>query len=940
MKKIKVIAFSALLIVLTVLASVSCSSGKSVLRAPDNLKLNTDTLTLSWNKISKAYSYSVVIGDSEDELISKSNFISLEFLDPGIYEIKVKAVGNGRDVKDSEWVKYTFERESETGLKYKLINSGTEYEMYDAGNASGDVVMEDSYRGKPVTSIAAKALYGNNTITSLTVGKYVKTVGRSAFANCAELLSVDFKEGSVLTSLGENTFQNSKKLMTVTFPDSLETLPQYLFSWCYDLKSVTLGKNVKNISAHSFLNCKSLESIVIPDTVTFIGEYAFSECETMTTVTMGSGVKEISDFAFFNCKELEAINLSSVVESIGQGAFAGCEKISSVIIPDSCRTLGTQAFQKCHALASVTLGDGLTTIGSEAFAETAIYENAIGVLIIDGWVIEAKIKEITAIELPQSIYGIATGAFFECTVLESINFKGIKYINSSAFAYCKSMQAAFFDNELIEIGDYAFFGCELLRRTTLGNSLVRIGAYAFASCPRIDNIAESIILPATLTSIGSSAFKDTLAYNNVEYGVVCIGDWAVDVKDAPAMSVYSDIIFPEGIRGISDYCCDNIYVSHSIVISPDVEYIGRGAFYGEYMVPAILLPENLKSIGDYAFYNCTGTWFGENGVTVIPQGTEYIGRSSFYNCKSMVGLTVPGSVKTIGDYAFYGCENLGDSNLYADEEQTETLTGQVIIENGVEHIGSRAFYKCNSLVEIVIPDSVTYLGVRAFYNCAKLKNVSFGNGLKEIPEYTFYKCELLESVHISDSIETVGKYAFRGCISLKDVSFGANTKTVSSYAFYGCTALISVKLGNSIECVEEFAFRGCTSVQTIIISENVSSIGKHAFYGDVAATVLCEAENAGELWHGRWNSSYLPAVFGAVLSADKTYLVSLTVGDGLENISSEKRITALVREGYTFLGFATSADSAEVAYTIQNITEAPSGTTLYTVWAVETEASE
>lgn len=921
-----------------VLACVSCSQDNAILRAPENLRLNSDTLTLNWNAIDRARGYTVVIGETGKESVVKKNSVSLEYLDPGTYDIKVKANGDGQTIRDSDWVHYSFTRDVESGLKYSLINSGSEYELVDSGNASGDVVMESVYRGKPVTSIASKAFYGNSSITSITVGKNVRSIGKSAFANCVELVRLDFPEDSALTNLETNIFQNSKKLETVVLPDSLETLPQYLFSWCTALKQVTLGKNVKNISAHAFLNCDSLEYIVIPDTVSVIEEYAFSECEAMKSATLGNGIREIHDYAFFNCKALEKIELADGIESIGICAFAGCEKISSVKIPDSCRTLSPQAFQKCYALAEVVLGDGLVTVGEEAFAETKIYEDAQGIFCIDGWAIQAKDKEIKSIVLPSGVYGIAVGAFYECAAIEDVQLTGIKYINRLAFGYCKSIQTAFFDNSLIEIGDQAFYGCELLRKTVLGQSLVRIGAYAFANCKRLANTKEAIDLPNTLTSIGSSAFKNTLAYTNVTVGIVYIDDWAVDIKDPPPLSVYSDVIFDDGTRGISDYCCDNFYISHSIVIAPSVEYIGRGAFYGVYMVPIIILPDNLKYIGDYAFYTCTSAWFGENGHTSIPNKTEYIGQSAFYNCFSMVGLTIPKSVKTIGDYAFYGCKNLGDSELFLDEEKTQKLTGKVIIENGVETIGNRVFYKCENLIDIELPDSVKSLGIRTFYGCNKLKSVRFGNGLTGIPEYTLYKCEALQSVVLPSGVETIGRYAFRGCTALEKIDFGTALKDVGAFAFYGCTSMTSVKLPSGVQSIGEFAFRGCTSLETVIITESVTSIGKHAFYGDNQATILCEAQNANEAWNTRWNSSYLPTVFGAVLSEDKTYLVSFTY-EGTVNVSSTKKLGVPVRDGYTFVGFATADGSTEVAYTIENVNQAPMGTTLYTVWAEDIDVS-
>ena len=153
-KRILTIISLSLLLVCMILVS-GCSSQVA---KPTGLRMNSDTLTLSWNKNSSAKGFAVQISGEEEERVVRGNSISLEKLTPGTYEIKIKAMGDGVDTKDSDWVTYNFVREQESGLVYKLINNNTEYQLVSIGKATGDVVMESVYRGKPVTSIADKAL--------------------------------------------------------------------------------------------------------------------------------------------------------------------------------------------------------------------------------------------------------------------------------------------------------------------------------------------------------------------------------------------------------------------------------------------------------------------------------------------------------------------------------------------------------------------------------------------------------------------------------------------------------------------------------------------------------------------------------------------------------------------------------------------------------------
>ena len=93
------------------------------------MRLNEDTLVLTWNKISGAKGYQVQITGQEDRVI-RTNMLSLESLDPGSYEIRIKSLGDQDETQDSEWVSYQFTREEETGLSYRLINNNTEYQLH------------------------------------------------------------------------------------------------------------------------------------------------------------------------------------------------------------------------------------------------------------------------------------------------------------------------------------------------------------------------------------------------------------------------------------------------------------------------------------------------------------------------------------------------------------------------------------------------------------------------------------------------------------------------------------------------------------------------------------------------------------------------------------------------------------------------------------------
>lgn len=919
------------IVLLTLLLCSLCivlTACKDTMQVPESLIVDMDTLTLNWRRVPGAASYEVSIEGQERTTITQATYISLEHLDPGVYEIKVRAISHNEEIEPSEWaVCPSFEKKPETGLRYKLINNRTEYQLTGIGTASGDVVMESEFRGKPVTSIADKALNNVQKITSFVVSKNVKEIGKSAFAKCNSLLTVSFEEGSQLQTIGEYAFQSCKSLDEVVFPDSLTAIPGYIFSWCSALKSVTLGANVSSVGAYAFSNCEALETVNFPEKLSAIEAYAFSDCVALGEISLGNSIETISEFAFFNCTGLSSIDLGEGLRIIGVGAFGGCTKLGELVIPDSVTDIGIQAFHSCTSLSDVTLGTGLRSLGGEAFYNTkAFSESSDGdVIYIDNWAVGVKNPELTFITLKQGTVGIADYAFLANMKLELLNLSGVRYIGNYAFYGCTSLMSLICDDALLGIGESAFGSCVLLGTNDikLGASLETIGNYAFQGCSRITE--TNVDLPDSLKMIGTYAFHNTKAFTDAT-DVVYIDDWAVGLKE----KMYTDVIVRDGTRGIANYAFYRSYVMYSFELPDSVEYIGRAAFSESMYTSNINLPKNLKEIGDYAFYSCILAWFGDDGITVIPEGTQYVGISAFNRCAKMVGVVIPGTVKTVGDFAFFKCESLGYVSSGSDEEPS--LNGKVVIEDGVETIGMRVFHGCNALQEITIPDSVTSMGARVFYQCESLRKVSIGNGLVYIPDYTFYGCTALVDVTFSAGVKVIGKYAFRGCTGIRELVIGEGIEEIGDYAFYGCLSIRDIVIPRSVEKIGRFAFRGCTGVSSVIMPNSVEFIGIHAFYGLNRASIFCEDTTIPSYWNERWNTSYRPVFWGCDLSDDGKRVLSFVKSEqNPENMDSINGIADPYLDGYYFMGW-TTVDGGSVEYTANTLKSVAAGTTLYPVF--------
>ena len=959
MKKVILAILSICLVLLCVVSVCACGKNVPDTKAPARLKIDSDTLDLKWTKMTGIRGYEIKISGEDKIKTVKTPLYNLEYLDPGDYTIEVRALNINTELEASEWVSIDFTREAESGLKFKLINNKSEYEVIGTGSAFGSVVVETTYRGKPVTSIAANAFSKNKLITSVVIGSNVKTIGKSAFANCTELTSVIIPPS--VTNIGNQAFQSCKKLTSVIIPGSIGAIPEDTFSRCELLASVTLCEGVTSIGESAFADCIALSEVTFPNSLQTIGKYSFTNCPLLASVKLGTGMQTISASAFFECTGLASLDLGAT-KDIGVDAFGNCKALTSLVIPDSVVTVGAQSFAGCEGIASISIGDGVKQIGSFAFYGTKLHRDFFApktdaegdgtpavsktadIFYVDGWLIEPKYREETAYQIKEGTIAIADNAFQSCKELLKINISGIKYVGNAAFAICPELYMVTTDDALLEISDYAFYQCGSLHTVRLGESLTYIGNSAFEECASLAD--DGINLPKTVSFVGGNAFYKTGAHANTTFDnpIAYIDDWAVGIYTPQnQFQVYStQIDLKKGTRAIANYAFSEAPLFCGVLFPDSLEYVGRGAFYGCFGLAGVGGSQNLKVIDDYAFSGCRTLWAyatpTEKGVANFPPSLKYIGRSAFYQCEMLIGVKIPASVEYIGDYAFYGCANLGDGgNVWASIEDMKngapTLKGPVLFQEGnLKYLGDRAFQSCTGIVEVELPGSLEYIGSRAFHSCKKLQTLKFGEGTTavDIPDYTFYNCENLQNLTFSQNIRHIGSHAFKGCKALESIVMGDQLESIGNYAFYGCENVKEIVFSTSVKSIGNYAFKGCVRVDSVVLPATIETIGKHAFYGLNTATFFAEPDAIKPYWNNRWNSSYRAIFWGCTLSEDKSYVVSFVKNvNTYDNLSSPDATLTPERDGYTFVGWSTADGTT---YTADRIAEVADGTTLYSVW--------
>ena len=955
MKKLKIFTLLGILTVGFVVGGfAACNKGD--LAAPTDFDVDLENL-LTWSDVEDARSYQIEIKNVATgetiESSAKREYVSLAELAVGDYEIRIKSIG-GKEGEESEWSEtYYFHRAYETGCLYRLINN-SEYEITAKGSASGVVTIEDIYRGKPVTSIADSAFRKCWGMEELIIGNNVRSIGESAFLHCKDLKSVVIPESVV--SIGISAFQNCSALTSVNIPESIVELPDYTFAYCKSLAEISLHNKLTTIGEAAFLECGALTEVTIPDSVKEIKTYAFDSAVSMTTLNLGSGVETIAEHAFSNCAALKNINFAqeSSLEVIGQRAFSDAISLESVVFPEGLTELGYASFYGTEKLNDIDLPDTLMHLSAFAFTGSKLYKDtwASGVdyVYIDDWLIacsnkvkglnaEGKseegdeivgLKELldseasitdptTQATLREGTVGIADEAFFGSVDLMRVALPAsIRAIGDYAFFRCPNLRGIN-TNKTQLIGKYAFSESKGLTQVDLGRGLKTIDSYAFYNCAGLDNNQLKSIIPDTVEKIGTFAFKNTKLWGTPdESGLVYAGDWVVGFngKNPGAVTLKKDIYGKDSkTRGIADYAFYQCATLQSISGLSDVQYIGRAAFYECSSLGLVTLGRAVKKIEDYTFYKCSSL----SNVTLLGGITE-IGRSAFYKCENLSGIDLSRcDVEKIGLYAFYGCKNLRTVDLGKDLHTLE----------------NNAFYKCTSLQEVTIPDTLTQIGDRVFYKCESLERVQIGENVESIGKYAFQGCTSLKELTLPDSVKTLDKNAFYKCSSLERITFGAGIEKISDYAFFGAENLYSVSIPSGVT-IGKYAFKGANALTSLVLSKDVKSIGDHAFYGCKQMTIYTDATSAEEAgWSNRFNSSYRPVVWGCVLSEDKTYVVSVTIGENtLSNVQAKLGFKAPEKDNgaQRAIGWATT-EGGEVVYAIDDIVNVPVGTTLYPVWA-------
>lgn len=576
------------------------------------------------------------------------------------------------------------------------------------------------------------------------------------------------------------------------------------------------------------------KNVVIPDGVKVIGDGSPVFGNTVESVTIPTSATEIAEMAFYGCSALKSVTFAegSQLKKIGESAFYTATSLETLTIPEGVTEIGTNAFYATHALREINLPASLTTVcGGDWFGKlftfgttagapqslsavnfadgNAVYSSHDGVVYsADGKTLIYCPAKKTSIDWLAGVETIKTDSFFRSTIADLQIPEGVTTIEENAFKFCAAT-SVIFPATLKSIGRMAFYSSKL-NSIIFSEGLETIAASAFDEVYFSKD--GSITLPASLISVGSSAFG-CVTDSGKKVAVTVLGSGTeLGSYFIPNSGNITLVGYPGSTaEAYANALGDNKNLTFKLIGGSE-----------EKEIESVTLPTTLElRVGETSTLTAsvlpkdasdkTLTWSSsdenvatvdENGkVTAVKAGNAVITATASNNVSASCELTVA----EISDFT------ITDGVLTGYTGSAKN----VVIPDGVKVIGEGSSVFGNNIESVTIPASVTEIADYAFNGCAGLKSVTFADGsqLNRIGGSAFYAANSLESLTIPESVTEIGIYAFCAMSRLRTISLPASLKNVCGGEWFG----------------NLFA-RGTYGAPESLINVNIMGEGRYASY--------------------------------------------------------------------------------------------------------------
>ena len=722
-----------------------------------------------------------------------------------------------------------------------------------------------------VTEIKSYAFAGRNDMKKLVLPVSLVKIGEEAFGGLSNLKEVSVGDNAALEYVGKGSFNGTAwyeeyQGMVILGGVALGIPEKYLNSMGKTVLTADDFKKVTVIAPYAFYGNGKIVSVTIPDNVFRIYEMAFAECSALDEFNLGPktnvGYNEVSgEVSLYRGAILYGKdNLSSL--TIGVGASTEvlfgddvvpvaypAEIITLTLVVGENTEIPADLYANLGFVKNLVIGEGVTSVRDGAFlncgAEKVILPSSVEYIGFN----DETVEEITSGTGSATYLGTFGNSVKTIKIGENSRLSAIF---PYAFSACGITEIEI-PSSVKFIGKYAFgaeTGREILSLTFIdGENELYIDDCAFKGIG-FSTVGNKVTFPAGLRHIGKEAFMNSnnLAYVTFNDGLKTISEKAFFNGGLKNVDVPSSV---EYVDGDGNVLINNVFGNTAITELTIRNPIETAVLFGGNVPTSLAKITVYGDICDRQFYSITSL---EN-LTIVDATT--IGDEAFYGCVSVTRISVPSTVRSIGDYAFAECGSLmtcifesgsvltsigeylfkNDLKLRScyfpssvtDTEWKGVFYGCASLEeisslpSGLTTIGEETFYGCDSLVSAVIPAGIIKIDVKAFYNCRNvvLSDVKF-DCLTEIGEEAFYNCSSIYGIKAKNLV-SLGARAYYGCLSGYEITFTGGS--VSDYS--DCeNAITTVDLSAAATAVTAGSLSKCCSLKQIMVyaENNVSEI--------------------------------------------------------------------------------------------------------------------
>lgn len=551
------------------------------------------------------------------------------------------------------------------------------------------------------------------------------------------------------------------------------------------------------------------------------------------------------------------------VTSVGNYAFDGAVNLTSIEIPTTIkRFYNVNVFKGCDKLVKVNyLGtiDDWVQISFDFYTSNPTYFSK-NLYIKGELVVDAKIESsiinkavfenclcIKSVEIGEDVASIDGSAFEGCRNITSIKWNakkaplhtgvGNNFFNDAS----ENVESFVFGDKVEELPNALCQGMKKLNEVNIPKSVTSIGAGVFAECSGL----TSIIISDNVTSLGGYSFDECSSLASV-----IIGN---NVKSV----VLGDCI---GLK--------------SIVVGESVENIDFSDFLSLEKIEWNAI--NYKNTFNSAALS------SQVSSVVFGDKVKNIPARFFFRLKSLKELVIPESVDSIGEYAFYECENLGKVNYLGTADKWAEID---FVNKYSNPISVSNFYIKDELVEDVELTSASQVKDFAFYNCTSLKSLKIGDTVETIGENAFYGCTGLNFVEIGINVQKIEENAFAGSNSINSVVWGARACECTKPFDSSASTVKSFVFKEGVEEIPDLLCANLGGVQEVLIPKSVTNVAVHSLPGDGALkTVVWNAKKCADMSRPRFSDSSLNADGSIYRIYPNKSITSFTFGDEVEYI--------------------------------------------------------